>query len=169
MAGVIAIRNGGPEDASLLLTWFDEAVVWLTARGQSAQWGSEPFSTQPRQVQRVRALAAGGGLRIAELDGEPVGALAVGEAPGYAPRADTAELYVILLLTSRRRAGERIGDALVARAVAEARAAGRRLVRVDCWAGSPRLVRWYEDQGFIPTETFEVNGWTGQVFAMGVA
>ena len=164
----IDIREGGPDDTLMVLGWFDEAVAWLTARGQAAQWGAEPFSTQPRQVERVRALTGGGGLRIAELDGEPAGALAIGDAPDYAPPVDRPELYVILLLTSRRLAGHRIGDALVARAAAETARAGRALLRVDCWAGAPRLVRWYEEQGFTPTETFTVHDWTGQVFAMPV-
>ena len=163
---MITIRDGGPADADRLLGWFDEAVAWMTGRGQTGQWGAEPFSTQPRQVQRVRALTNGGGLRIAEFDGDPAGALAVGDAPVYAPATDEPELYVILLLTSRRLAGRRIGDALVRRAADEARAAGHRRLRVDCWAGAPRLVRWYQDQGFVPTETFTVAGWTGQVFAM---
>ena len=162
----ITIRDGGVADTELLLGFFDEAIAWLTARGQAGQWGYEPFSTQPRQVQRVQELTTGGGLRIAELDGRPAGALAVGETPPYAPPASEPELYVILLLTSRRLVGHGIGDALVARAVEEARSAGRRSLRVDCWAGAPRLVRWYEDQGFVGTETFTIDGWTGQVFAM---
>lgn len=164
--GALTIRNGGPADTTAVLGWFDEAIAWLTHRGQTAQWGSEPFSTQPRQVERVHELTSSGGLRIAELDGEPGGVIAVGDAPVYAPPAPASELYVILLLTSRRLAGRRIGDALIDHAVAEARAAGRALLRVDCWAGAPRLVRWYEDQGFVPTETFTVRDWTGQVFAM---
>lgn len=134
MAGQIAIRDGSAADAGVLLLWFDEAVRWLVARGQTGQWGSKPFSEQPRRVQRVRTLASGGGLRIAEQDGHPVGAIAVGDAPAYAPPVNRPEVYITLLLTSREHAGKRIGDVLVRRASDEARAANRELLRVDCWS-----------------------------------
>jgi GNAT superfamily N-acetyltransferase len=112
-------------------------------------------------------MVRSGNLRIAELGGEPVGALVLGDHPAHVPPGDRPELYINLLLTSRRRAGQRIGSVLVARALAEARAAGCAQVRVDCWAGAPALVAWYERQGFEPTTTFEVNdGWLGQVFVM---
>ena len=40
------------------------------------------------------------------------------------------------------------------------------LLRVDCWAGAPKLVAFYEAQGFVRDGTFDVNGWPGQVFSM---
>jgi hypothetical protein len=55
---------------------------------------------------------------------------------------------------------------LVRRAVEEARAGGIPLLRVDCWAGAPPLVAWYERQGFTRSGTFEVTGWKGQVLSM---
>ena len=78
MAGPLTIRRGSPADAGLLLALFDAAVQWLVARGQPEQWGATPWSENPRAVARVRALASGEGLWIAELDGDGVGALAVG-------------------------------------------------------------------------------------------
>ena len=69
-------------------------------------------------------------------------------------------------LSSRARAGERIGARLVEHAVALAREAGLPLLRVDCWAGAPRLVAFYEEQGFARDGTFDVRGWIGQVFSM---
>jgi hypothetical protein len=65
---------------------------------------------------------------------------------------------------------------LVDRARAEAAADGVSVLRVDCWAGSPRLVGWYEEHGFERTETFSVKvtldegegdvEWIGQVLQM---
>src|SRR5579875_477403 len=162
------MRSGGREDAGWLLGLFDEAVAWMVARGQPGQWGTEPFSARPESVARVRALAGGGGLRVAELDGEPVGALIVGDAPDYVPPASEPELYVILVLTSRRHRGRQIGARLIEAAVEEARAAGAVTLRVDCWAGAPSLVAWYERQGFAPCGTFEVDGWPGQILSMPV-
>ncbi|HZE07083.1 MAG TPA: GNAT family N-acetyltransferase [Solirubrobacteraceae bacterium] len=169
MTSELQIRTGSVADAPSLVALFDEAVAWLVARGQTGQWGSRPFSARPEGRARAQELSDGGGLRIAELDGVPVGALVVGDAPAYVPPAPSAELYVQLLLTSRRYAGRRIGSRLVQAAVAEAHTAGRPLLRVDCWAGAPALVDWYRRQGFQPTTTFDLEGWVGQVFSMPVA
>ena len=59
-----------------------------------------------------------------------------------------------------------VGDRAVVTAPAETRAAGAAVLRVDCWAGAPPLVAWYERQGFARSATFDVGGWIGQVFAM---
>jgi GNAT superfamily N-acetyltransferase len=159
----VRIRRGGPADAASVIGFFDEAVEWMVARGQTGQWGTEPLSANARMVARVEEWAAGSGLWMAELGGEPVGALVVGERPEHVHPVDVDELYIELLLASRAHAGKRIG----ARLVAHARGlAGDRLLRVDCWAGAPRLVRFYEDQGFVKDGTFRVGDWEGQVFSM---
>jgi GNAT superfamily N-acetyltransferase len=163
------IRRGDEDDTDWLLSLFDEAVSWMVARGQSGQWGSEPFSGSPRRIAMVGGLIDSGGLRVAECDGEPVAALVVGIAPLHVPPPDCSELYINLLLSSRRQAGNGVGSGLVRHAVDEARARGVEQLRVDCWAGAPTLVRWYRDQGFEPTGTFDVDGWPGQIFAMSLA
>jgi GNAT superfamily N-acetyltransferase len=163
----LTIRLGQPADAAVVVALFDEAVAWMVARDQTEQWGTEPFSASPRKVKFAKMLAGGGGLRIAELRGVPVGVLAVGDRPDHVSPATGPELYINLLLSSRRYAGRDIGGALVRRAVAEAREAGLPRVRVDCWAGAPTLVAWYERQGFTRTDRFNVNdGWIGQVLAI---
>jgi GNAT superfamily N-acetyltransferase len=95
----------------------------------------------------VDTLACSGGLRIAELDAEPVGALVFGERPSHIPPVDLPELYVNLLLTSRRHAGKQLGARLVDVAIDEARAADRDMLCVDCWASAPTLIAWYQRQG----------------------
>ena len=160
------IRGGDEDDKDWLLSLFDEAVRWMVARGQSGQWGSEPFSRSPRRIAMVGGMIDSGGLRVAECDGEPVAALVVGIAPLHVPPPDRLELYINLLLSSRRHAGDGIGSRLVRHAVAEARARGVEQLRVDCWAGAPTLVRWYRDQGFEPAGAFDADGWLGQIFAM---
>ena len=160
------IRRGGPGDADAVIGLFDEAVAWMVARGQTGQWGSEPMSRNAKMVARVRAWAEGDGLWMAEDGGAPVGALVVGERPEHVHAVDEPELYVELLLSSRARAGERIGARLVEHAAGLARDAGLPLLRVDCWAGAPKLVGFYGAQGFVKDGTFDVRGWPGQVFSM---
>ena len=80
--------------------------------------------------------------------------------------APAPERYITALVTSRAHAGEDIGGQLVRHAVQETRSAGLALLRVDCWAGAPALVAWYERQGFYRSGTFTVRGWHGQVFSM---
>jgi GNAT superfamily N-acetyltransferase len=166
MTDQLEIRPGGPDDVPLLLEWFDEAVAWMVARGQEGQWGSEPLSQRPQSVANIKQMASHGGLRIAELAGCPVGALVIGEAPAHVHAIDVPELYIELLLTSRRHAGKKIGTRLVEEAIATARAGGLPMVRVDCWAGAPTLVAWYRRHGFEPSGTFDVKGWHGQIFEM---
>jgi GNAT superfamily N-acetyltransferase len=162
------IRDGGPADAGAVLELFDEAVAWLVARGQGAQWGTQPFSRLERRVSQTTEWAAGGGLRIALLDGAVAGALVLGARPPWVSPVAQSERYVEALVTSRLRAGHGVGSELVRRAVQETRAAGAALLRVDCWAGAPDLVEWYERQGFHRSGTFDLDGWHGQVLTMRV-
>ncbi|UOZ07560.1 GNAT family N-acetyltransferase [Amycolatopsis sp. WQ 127309] len=166
----IVIRSGDSGDADILLRFFDEAVEWLVARGSSKQWGTEPWSGVPKRVERVQGMAADPGLRIAMVEGKPAGALIVSEDHDpHVPAVDERELYVRLLITSRRFTGQRVGGRLVEYALDEAKRRGIDLVRVDCWAGGDGdLQRYYESQGFKPTVRFDVDGWTGQVLEQRV-
>jgi len=159
------IRQGGPADAGAVLALFDEAVEWLVACGRAAQWGSEPLSRNEKMVARVERWASGGGLWMGEEDGAVVGALVVVDGPEpYIPAAGEPERYVDLLLSSRRYAGRGIGATLLRHAVALAEQAGVGLLRVDCWAGSPELIAYYDSQGFTPDGTYTINGQSGQIF-----
>ncbi len=161
------IRNGLPDDARVVLALFDEAVAWLVERGQPGQWGTEPFSAFPARVDRARDWAESGDLYVAETpEGEPLGILVLGDHPDWVEPPDDDERYIVALVSSRRHSGSDVGGALVRHAIAETRAEGSTLLRVDCWAGAPPLVAWYEAQGFTRTSTFEVNGWNGQVLEM---
>jgi ribosomal protein S18 acetylase RimI-like enzyme len=162
----VIVRAGGPADAATVLALFDEAVAWLVARGQTGQWGSTPFSQIDARVAAAAEWAASGGLRIAEDAGEPVGAMVLGARPEHVSPAPAPERYITALVTSRAHAGQGIGAELVRRAIKETRSAGLKLVRVDCWAGAPALVAWYERQGFRRSGTFTVHRWHGQVLSL---
>jgi len=156
-------------DAGTVLALFDEAVEWLVTRGQTGQWGTEPFSASEKRVAVATEWGTGGGLRVAEdEDGQALGVIVLGARPAWVSPAPSPELYVEALVSSRRHAGKDIGGELIRRAVAETRTAGLPLLRVDCWRDAPSLVQWYERQGFRRSGTFEVNGWRGQVLSMKV-
>ena len=167
----VQIRPGSPSDQDTLLAFFDEAVVWLANRGLSDQWGSQPWSSRPEMLASVTRLSSHGGLFIAEIGSEPVGALVISEdSPPYVPRADVPSLYIELLIVSRRFAGHKIGAALLAHARAECRLRKLTLLRVDCWAGGERrLVQYYETEGFTSADAFLVGDWAGQLLIDQIA
>jgi GNAT superfamily N-acetyltransferase len=164
----LTIRRGGADDAPRLLTLFDDAVAWLVARGQTGQWGSEPFSAQPRQVSRAQAWAAGGGLWLAvavAADGSErtAGAIVLGEAYDYVPPPGRPELYVQVLLTAPAWRGRGVGARLIEHAAAVGRGQGAEQLRVDCWDGVPALRSQYERLGFDRAGSFAVGDWPGAI------
>jgi len=161
----VLLRPGVVDDEQSLLRLFDEAVLWLAERGLSGQWGSTPWSERPDRRERVARLARSPNLTVAEVGGELVGALDISEdSPAYAPVTDEPGLYIMLLLASRRFVRQGIGTALLNHARADCLARGLSLLRVDCWAGGyQQIVRYYQSAGFTPTESFDRDGWPGQL------
>ncbi|GIH10474.1 GCN5 family N-acetyltransferase [Rhizocola hellebori] len=165
------IRRAGEEGKVHALALLDRAAEWLVERGRTGQWGTEKQSTSPRRLAQAQPWADSGGFYLAWNDDVPVGALVVGQAPAHIPPAGEPELYVNLLVTDRRHAGEGVGAAMLDYARDLARAQGVRLLRLDCYAGDDRaLVAYYEKQGFSATETFsfEIRDtvWPGQVMQL---
>jgi len=128
-----------------VLSMLDEAVAWMVARGQSGQWGDEPWSATEKGRQAVQSMVDGGGLHVLEKCERVVGALEVGGRPDYAQPVDLSELYIRLVLTSRAEAGNSLGRLLIEKSLNLARESGAVMLRVDCWAGAPTLVAWYEE------------------------
>ncbi|MEU7044481.1 GNAT family N-acetyltransferase [Streptomyces varsoviensis] len=164
------IREGGAEDIPAILAMMDSAVEWLVAEGRTGQWGTEPFSSRSTSVDKIRETVGSGPTWIAEVDGEAAGAMTIASRPSpYIAPADEPEVFVRLLVTDSRFRGHGVGSALLAHAVEEARRQSVGLLRVDCYAGGEgRLVDYYRRNGFTPTETFDVNGWPGQLLAQRV-
>jgi GNAT superfamily N-acetyltransferase len=171
---VARIRPGGAGDAEAVVRLFDEAVDWLVARGQTGQWGSEPFSAQAGNVERARGWARDGGLWFAvgrdDDGGAPgvprmadAGAIVLGDAFDYVPPPDRPELYVQVLLTRASWRGRGVGRRLVEHAAGVARDQGAERLRVDCWDGTPDLPAAYERLGFTRVGSFDVKGWPGAI------
>ena len=168
----ISIRDGGADDIPAILGMLDSAVAWLVAQGRTGQWGTKPWSENPKAVAMVERYVAQGSPFIAEVDGVPAGTLTLTDFPGsYIDAVDEPERYVHLLASDRRFKGYGVGSALLARAAEVTREAGISLLRVDCYAGDDRkLVAYYESNGFTATEAFVVgdDNWPGQVLARRV-
>ncbi|MFG2091022.1 MULTISPECIES: GNAT family N-acetyltransferase [unclassified Spirillospora] len=164
------IRRGGAGDAPVMLAMLDGAVAWLAAQGRSGQWGSEPWSDDPRRVERIAGIARGDEIWVAEVDGRPAGVMAVSpRPPSYVDAIDEPELYITLLVTDRAFAGHGIGGALIGKAKDEARAKGAGLLRVDCYGGGGgRLVEYYRRNGFEPVAEFKVGDWPGRLLSQRV-
>ena len=170
------IRPGGPGDIAAVLALGDEAVKWMNARGNTQQWGTAPWTGNDKREAAIGDRARGGGMRIAEdQDAMVLGATVITEVPQpYVPPAAERELYVNLLLVSRRHSGQGIGAALIEHAKQEAAERGIGLIRVDCWAGGGgSLVRAYEKYGFSRVQEFTValpaGPWPGMLLGMRLA
>jgi GNAT superfamily N-acetyltransferase len=167
----LKIHHGNGDDALRLLALFDDAVAWMVARGQTAQWGTEPFSARPAQVSRAQRWAAGGGLWFAVADDArdaPAGAIVLGDAHDYVPPADCQELYVQVLLTASAWRGRGVGGRLIEHAVSVARGQDAAQLRVDCWDGVAALPSQYERLGFTRVGSFNVGDWPGAILTMAL-
>ena len=167
------IREGGPEDVPLILAFGDEAVAWMNARGNTQQWGTEPWTSTGKRSADFLRRADSGALRILEdEDGTPLGAMVITEErQPYVPDAEERELYVNFLISSRKHSGRGLGRVLIERAKQEAAERGIDLLRVDCWAGEDgNLVKVYERYGFRRVQEFTVPvgemQWPGMLLAM---
>lgn len=119
------IRKGGPGDAPVMMAMLDGAVAWLASNGRTGQWGSEPWSADPRRVERIAGIARDDEIWAAEVDGSPAGVMAVSPGPPhYVDPIGEPELYITLLVTDRAFAGHGVGAALISKAKDEARAKG---------------------------------------------
>jgi GNAT superfamily N-acetyltransferase len=164
---VVQFRTGSSEDTDAVLVLFDANIEWLVERNRSDQWGSEPFSENPKLVEFARELLSSGVVTIAEIDGDVVGASVVTDHPmPYVPAIEESEHYLKLLIVSPAHRGEKIGHRLIELAREYTVSEGVGLLRVDCWSGGDRrLVQYYVGEGFTPTQEIEVRpGTSVQVF-----
>jgi GNAT superfamily N-acetyltransferase len=167
------IRQGGRDDVPLVMAFGDEAVAWMNARGNTQQWGTEPWTGNAKREKSFLDWADAGGMRVLEdEDGTPLGVMVITErCQPYVPPPQEPELYVNFLISGREHSGRGVGRALIERAKQEAAGRGIGLLRVDCWAGEGgNLVKVYEGYGFERVQEFTVPvgdvEWPGMLLAM---
>jgi GNAT superfamily N-acetyltransferase len=160
------LRPATATDLDAVGALFDDAVRWLMEQGRTGQWGTEPFSTNPKRVETMLRWLAGEAW-IAETDGRAAGFMALGQPQAHIPPTDVPELYVTGLAGARFPAARGAGRLLLKHAETRAAEEGVERVRVDCYAGDDRaLVAFYISAGFTPTDTFVVGTWPGQVLEL---
>lgn len=164
-----AVRPGTPHDLGAVLGLLDAAIEWLVRRGADAQWGSEPFSTNPVMVDYLSQITAAGELRVArDQSDQLVGSYVLGPRPVYAPIGSEPERYIEAMVSARALAGQGIGTLLVNDAIDRAGTLGAHALRTDCWAEAPRLIRWYEQRGFTRGERVEIGEWPAQMLHLSL-
>ena len=149
---VLELRRADAGDLEVVRSVLEEASAWLLARGIEqwpARWGDEWI---------VPALAEGETWLAAD-GGEVFGTITLQSRddlvwPGEPPVAG----YVHRLAVRRGAAGR--GADLLAWGEHQVVAAGRTLVRLDCWGGNARLRAYYEAAGYRHVDDVSERTWT---------
>jgi ribosomal protein S18 acetylase RimI-like enzyme len=154
MTGELEIRRARPEELEEVVGVLSENARWLLSRG-IRQW-PDPFPAG-----RVEQLLERGEFYVGRLDGEIVATLALlwSDPAFWGERAPDAG-YVHALAVRRAYAGRRIGPRLLDWAEAQAAAAGREYLRLDCPRENAVLRAYYEGQGFEPQGEVELDDLT---------
>ena len=144
------------DDAEELYGLLLEASAWLRQKGLR-QWNPE----YPRQ-RFVREIDEGHVWYWA-ADGEAIGTTTLLEdRPEYYPKGvwedGVRTWYVCRFAVSRKLAGQRVGEQLLARLETDAAAAGVRALRLDVASSNPFLETYYVARGFKRCQTAEVLG-----------
>ena len=148
------VRAATTEDAELVASLIDDATLWVQELGYP-QW---PF---PFPRDEVAGAIERGEVYLAEVDRSLVATITIlSDDPVYWGKRPPDALYVHKLAVRRDHAGRGIGAGLVEWAAAQARAAGRSFLRLDCLRDDPGIRAYYERLGFEHRNDFgdEVRG-----------
>lgn len=164
----ISIVQAEKEDLFPILRLFDEAVIWLNQQGIQEQWGTQPFSESPRRQSQFQHWIDQQTMFVAQQDGNIIGSLALNAvAPPYvADRWETfpsSAYYLEAFTTSRKLVGQGVGRQLLQWAEHYTRRTNKTTIWLDCWNGTPALVNYYQNMGFVPQGDFSVQDWPGKL------
>ncbi|MFJ8665692.1 GNAT family N-acetyltransferase [Streptomyces sp. NPDC093600] len=143
MSAQVAFRQADDGDLDLLVGMFDRAAHWMVRNGID-QW-----KPGDKTAEHFRSRMAAGEVWLACQDGRAVGAYELWWEDEQVWGARPPEAgYVHRLMTDREAAPAGTGRVLLAHAEERTAAGGRRLARLDCEAGDPRLRTYYESAGY---------------------
>jgi GNAT superfamily N-acetyltransferase len=164
--GDLEMMQAETEDLGTILGIFDEAIAGMVAQGNVKQWGTTPFSEVPRAVERFREWLATSTFYVAVKEEKAVGAICVNcSYPAYCWQ-DAPEncAYVHPFATSPSVRGQGVGRVLLRFAEEYARQQGKPYLRLDCFAEMPKLLAYYESEGFVRCGEFFVGDWRGMMY-----
>jgi GNAT superfamily N-acetyltransferase len=140
----VTVRQAMPVDAATIQDMLEEAAQWVDALGV-VMW--EEGELVPGRVDRE---IAAGQFFIAEIDGDPAGAVRFQlEDRLFWPDLEGDDSAFIHRLVVRRRfKGHGVSTALMQWAVERAKSIGKSYLRLDTDASRPKLRELYERFGF---------------------
>jgi len=140
----VTVRQAMPPDAAAVQDMFEEAARWVDALGV-VMW--DEGELDPGRM--VREIAAGQ-FFIAEIDGDPAGAVRfqLEDQLFWPDLADDDSAFIHRLVVRRRYKGHGVSTALMQWAVSRARSIGKSYLRLDTDASRPKLRQLYEGFGF---------------------
>lgn len=162
--GMLIIRPAEPGDVDTLVAISESAEAWVRSIGYDPGVPPQPLSEIV--AERVRA----GVVYLALLDAHPAGTLTLlwGPEDLWADLPGDAA-YVHGLMVHRDFAGLAVGRRMLDWAAAQARAAGKPLLRLDCDARNPALRAYYERAGFTSRGEVVLSHRTASRYERGMA
>jgi GNAT superfamily N-acetyltransferase len=160
------IRRSTPDDLPAVLQLYDEAVAWLNAQGITEQWGTTPVSERPHLVKEISDFL---GYGMIAQGAEIQSFIAVDFTtpdyfPSYAEQPTVmAGGYVHTLVARRKPIARGVGADLLRWAEQHTQSQGKNYLRLDCWAGNPKLIAYYERRGFVRCGQVAGENWWGQL------
>jgi ribosomal protein S18 acetylase RimI-like enzyme len=141
------------EDLDTVISILEEAAAWLHARGIVEQW---PL-TFSREFEAEHVAA--GEVYLARQGGQAIGTLMLlwSDPRVWGAAPDDAG-YVHGLAIRRAAAGHGLGRRMLGWAETTILAAGRRYLRLDCWAKNHERCRYYERAGFASRGVIDTGG-----------
>jgi GNAT superfamily N-acetyltransferase len=140
----ITVRQAQAPEAAVVHGMLQEAAQWVDALGV-VMWDESELDPD-----RVDREVAAGQFFIAEVDGEPAGAVRFQlEDRLFWPDLEGSDsAFIHRLVVRRRYKGLGVSTALIQWAVSHARSLGRSYLRLDTDASRPKLRELYERFGF---------------------
>jgi GNAT superfamily N-acetyltransferase len=140
----VTVRQAQALDAPVVQDLLDEAARWVDALGV-IMWDESELDPG-----RVDAEVAAGQFFIAEVDGDPAGAIKfqLEDQLFWPDLVHDDSAFVHRLVVRRRYKGQGVSTALLQWAVRRAGAMGKQYLRLDCDASRSKLRQLYEAFGF---------------------
>lgn len=140
----ITVRQAQAQDAAVIQEMLEEAARWVDALGV-VMWDEGELDPD-----RVAREAAEGQFFIAEIDGDPAGAVRfqLADRLFWPDLEGTDSAFIHRLVVRRRYKGLGVSTTLMQWAVLHARSLGKSYLRLDTDASRPKLRELYERFGF---------------------